>query len=105
MQARYVAFPRILFEAKERYQKEGKLDLGQLFDKLVRFSRYNDTANTEDKTLQTAMAAHMLLLQPKKFMLKNDTTKKLSPQVIRGNQVEHNKSQEGKALDKILKPS
>ncbi len=27
-----VAIPRILFEAKERYQKEGKLDLGQLFD-------------------------------------------------------------------------
>jgi hypothetical protein len=33
-----VVFPKILFEAKEWYQKEGKLDLGQLFDKLVRVS-------------------------------------------------------------------
>jgi hypothetical protein len=28
-----VPLPRILFEAKERYQKDGKLDLGQTFDK------------------------------------------------------------------------
>ncbi len=42
-----VAFPRILFKAKERNQKEGKLDLGQLFI-LVRIFRTNDTTNTEE---------------------------------------------------------
>jgi hypothetical protein len=104
-----LAFPGILLEAKETlYQKEGKLDLGQLFDKLVRVYYNNDTTNTEDKTaiaaFQMAMAAH-LQLQPKKFMLKNDNMKKLSPLVIRGRQVQHNKAQEGKALNKILRPS
>jgi hypothetical protein len=48
------------------------------------------------------MAAHMKL-QPKKFMLRNDNMKKLYPQVISGIQVEHNKTQEGKALHKKLK--
>jgi hypothetical protein len=56
-----VAFPKILFIAKERYQKEGELDLGQVFDKLVRVFRINDTTNTEDESLQTAMVAHMHL--------------------------------------------
>jgi hypothetical protein len=46
-----VAFPRILFEAKERYQKEGKLDLGQLFYKLVRVFRIKDTPDTEEDSL------------------------------------------------------
>ncbi len=47
------------------------------------------------------MAAH-LQPQPKKFMPKNDNMKKQSSLVIRSRQVEHNKAQEGKALDKIL---
>ncbi len=42
-------------------------------------------------------------LQPKKFMQKNDDAKKLYPPVISCRQAEHNKAQEGKALDKILK--
>ncbi len=97
-----VAFARILFAAKERYQKEGKLDLGQLFDKLVRVFHIKVTTDTQEDSLQTAMAAHMKL-QPKKFMLRNDNMKKLYPQVISGIQVEHNKTQEGKALHKKLK--
>ncbi len=31
-----LAFPRVQFEANERYQKEDKLDLSHLLDKLVR---------------------------------------------------------------------
>jgi hypothetical protein len=65
------------FSSQQKYQKEGKLDLGQLFDKLVRVFRIDDITNTKDKRLQTAMAAHMQL-QPKKFM-----PKKSSPPVIR----------------------
>jgi hypothetical protein len=77
-----MAFPRILFKAKERFQKEGKLDLGQLLDhKLVRVFHNNNTPNTEDETLQTAMTARMQL-QLKKFMPKNDNMKKSSPPVI-----------------------
>jgi hypothetical protein len=49
-----------------------------------------------------ATAAQMKL-QPKKFMLKKDNMKKSYPLVISCRQAEHNKAQEGKALDKILK--
>ncbi len=43
-------------------------------------------------------------IQPKEFMQKNDDAKKkLFPPVISSRQAEHNKAQEGKALDKILK--
>ncbi len=77
-----MALKKILFKAKERYQKEGKLDLGQLLDhKLVRVFQNNNTPNTEDETLQTAMTASMQL-QLKKFMPKNDNMKKSSPSAI-----------------------
>jgi hypothetical protein len=55
------ASQRILFKAKETYQKEGKLDLGQLFDKLVRVFRIKGTTDTKEDSLQMVMAAQMKL--------------------------------------------
>ncbi len=42
-------------------------------------------------------------LQQKKFALKNSNIKKSSPMVMGSRQAEHNKTQDGNTLDKIIK--
>ncbi len=75
-----IGFSKNSIRSKRKAPESGKLDFGQLFDKLGRVFHNNDTTNTKDETLQTAMAAHMQLNQTlKKVMLKNDNMKKLSP--------------------------
>ena len=47
------------FEAKLLHEKNGKLDLTQLFDKLMKTFRTRDVTHTEEDNLQSAMVAQM----------------------------------------------
>ena len=98
-----MSFQRALFEAKLLHEKNGKLDLTQLFDKLMRTFRTKDVTHTEEDNLQSAMAAQMQHQTAKKHAPRNDYQKKSSPPVMRRKQAEHTKSQEEHALGKILK--